>query len=67
MAPGKPGTYFQQAHKFIGIKEYIFYKLFGVYAVDVSIAAATGLMNRENLHWDPWILEQTGIIFGQTI
>ena len=52
---------FNRAHKFIGIKEYIFYKLFGVYVVDVSIASATGLMNRESLQWDHWILEQTGI------
>jgi gluconokinase len=52
---------FNKAFKFIGIKEYVFYKLFGIYVVDVSIAAATGLMNGENQHWDPWILEQTGI------
>ncbi len=52
---------FNRAQKFIGIKEYIFYKLFGVYVVDVSIAAATGLMNGESLYWDRWILEQTGI------
>ena len=52
---------FERAHKFIGIKEYIFYKLFKTCVVDVSMAAATGLMNRDSLQWDPWILEQTGI------
>ncbi len=52
---------FNNAYKFIGIKEYVFLKLFGIYAVDVSIAAATGLMNGETRRWDPWILEQTGI------
>lgn len=52
---------FNKAHKFIGIKEYVFFKLFGRYVVDVSIAAATGLMNGETCHWDPWILEQAGI------
>ena len=52
---------FNGAFKFIGIKEYVFYKLFGIYIVDVSIAAATGLMNGENQRWDPWILEQVGI------
>ena len=31
---------FQHAFKFIGIKEYIFFKLFGIYVVDSSIAAA---------------------------
>jgi gluconokinase len=52
---------FNKAYKFIGIKEYVFYKLFGIYAVDVSIAGATGLMNGETRNWDTWILEQTGI------
>ena len=51
---------FDRAHKFIGIKEYVFYKLFGVWVVDVSIAAATGMMNRETRQWDPEILSQTG-------
>jgi gluconokinase len=52
---------FNKAYKFIGIKEYVFYKLFGTYAVDSSIAAATGLMNMESRQWDPWILEQCGL------
>jgi gluconokinase len=52
---------FERAHKFIGIKEYIFYKLFGVYVIDVSVASATGLLNAGTLQWDPWILEQVGI------
>jgi gluconokinase len=55
------GDIFNKAFKFVGIKEYIFYKLFGIYVVDVSIAAATGLMNGESQRWDPWILEQIGI------
>jgi gluconokinase len=52
---------FDKAYKFIGIKEYVFNKLFGIYAIDVSIASATGLMNAQTLQWDPWILEQVGI------
>ena len=52
---------FDRACKFIGIKEYIFHKLFGVWVVDVSIAAATGLMNRDTLRWDSEMLEQAGI------
>ena len=52
---------FNQAYKFIGIKEYIFFILFGSYSIDVSMAPATGLMNRETLQWDPWILEYVGI------
>jgi gluconokinase len=52
---------FEAAHKFIGIKEYVFYKLFGSFAVDYSIAGATGLMNIHSHQWDPWILEQCGM------
>jgi gluconokinase len=52
---------FDNAFKFIGIKEYIFLKLFGIYVIDASIAAATGLMNRKTIQWDPWILEQIGM------
>jgi len=57
----KQNNLFNRASKFIGIKEYVFYKLFGVYAMDVSMASATGLMNANSLQWDPWILEQIGI------
>jgi gluconokinase len=52
---------FDKSYKFVGIKEYVFYKLFGVYAIDVSVASATGLLNAGTLQWDPWILEQVGI------
>jgi gluconokinase len=52
---------FNAAFKFIGIKEYVFYKLFGTWSVDVSMAASTGFMNMQNRQWDPWILEESGI------
>jgi gluconokinase len=52
---------FNRAYKFIGIKEYVFLKLFGVYFLDVSMASATGLMNAGSLQWDSWVLEQVGI------
>ena len=52
---------FVRAYKFIGIKEYVFFKLFGVYAIDVSVASATGLLNATTLQWDPWILKEVGI------
>ncbi len=52
---------FSSAFKFVGIKEFIFYKLFGTWAVDASIAAATGFMNAMTIQWDPWILQQAGI------
>jgi len=52
---------FNTAFKFIGIKEYIFYKLFNDFIVDSSIASATGLLNSKTLQWDNDILQFTGI------
>jgi gluconokinase len=52
---------FQQAYKFIGIKEYIFFRLFGKYLVDTAIASATGLLNIYTLQWDQNILDYAGI------
>ncbi|WP_018613547.1 gluconokinase [Segetibacter koreensis] len=52
---------FNIAYKFIGIKEYVFYKLFGDFVVDTSIASATGLLNTKTLQWDEEILDFIGI------
>lgn len=52
---------FANAHKFIGIKEYVFAKLFHRYVVDYSIASATGLFNLEHLTWDSLALDTVGI------
>lgn len=49
------------AHKFISIKEYVFFKLFGRYVVDASIASATGLFDIHLLKWHAQALEQAGI------
>jgi gluconokinase len=52
---------FRKAHKFIGIKEYVFAKLFGKYVIDYSIASATGLFNLRNLEWDAQALDACGV------
>ncbi len=52
---------FTTACKFIGIKEYIFFRLFGKYMVDTAIASATGLLNIHTLQWDEAILQYIGI------
>lgn len=52
---------FNQAHKFIGIKEYIFYKFFDRYVVDTGIASTTGLLNMSSLDWNHCILDYIGI------
>jgi len=43
---------FAQARRFVGIKEYVFFRLFGRWLVDHSIASATGLFNIGQLDWD---------------
>lgn len=48
----KKPSVFEKAAWFVGIKEYVFYKLFGEYVVDYSIASATGLFNIHTLDWD---------------
>lgn len=52
---------FGQTHKFIGIKEYVFYRLFGKYKIDYSIASATGLFNIFDLDWHQQALEVASI------
>ena len=52
---------FHQIHKIISIKEYIWYKLFGVFEIDHSIASATGLFDIEKLSWNVNALEQCEI------
>ena len=52
---------FEKADKFIGIKEYVFYKLFDSYIIDTAIASATGLLNIKTLQWSESILTYAGI------
>jgi gluconokinase len=52
---------FETAFKFISIKEFIWYRLFGKYETDHSIASATGLFNIESLEWNEPSLQLCGI------
>jgi gluconokinase len=52
---------FRKAHKFIGIKEYVWHKIFGQYEIDESLASATGIMNIKDLCWDKKVLSLVGI------
>lgn len=56
---------FEQAYKFVGIKEYVFYRLFDRYVIDYSVASATGLFNMFTLDWDSEALETAGISSGK--
>ena len=48
---------FKKTARFVGIKEYIFFKLTGKYLIDYSIASATGLFNIEKFAWDEYTLK----------
>ncbi len=52
---------FEKASTFIGIKEYVFLKLFNACIVDTSLASATGLLHLESLQWHAPILAHIGI------
>lgn len=52
---------FARAARFVGIKEYIFYRLFGEFVVDTSVASATGLLNLDTLQWDEDVLDFIGL------
>lgn len=52
---------FRSAHKFISIKEYIFFHFFGEYIIDHSVASSTGLFDIYNLDWNADALQTAGI------
>lgn len=52
---------FQRAARFVGIKEYVFFRLFGRWLVDYSIASATGMFNLQELNWDRDALALLGV------
>ena len=52
---------FADAHKFIGIKEWIFYRFFEQYLIDHSIASATGLFDIYELDWHEEALAVIGL------
>jgi gluconokinase len=52
---------FRSAVRFIGIKEFIWHRLFGQYMIDHSIASATGLFDIYSFDWYPESLELAGI------
>ncbi|MFV0556015.1 MAG: gluconokinase [Lactovum sp.] len=53
----KPSIY-EKSTFFLDIKGYIFYRLFGVKKMDLSIASGTGILNLEDLSWDQKILKE---------
>ncbi len=52
---------FAKTYKFISVKEYIFYRLFEKYIVDIGIASATGLYDVYNNCWCKEAMDLAGI------
>ncbi|MEO5905680.1 MAG: gluconokinase, partial [Saprospiraceae bacterium] len=52
---------FNSAHKFISIKEYVFFQFFGEFIIDHSVASSTGLFDIYDLHWNADALHTAGI------
>ncbi|HXB92451.1 MAG TPA: gluconokinase [Puia sp.] len=61
----KEPAIFGRAARFISIKEYIWWRLFGEYEIDHSIASATGLFDIYKKDWYTESLELAGIHAGQ--
>jgi gluconokinase len=51
----------QQAHLWVGIKDWILHALTGVWATDLSLASTTGLLNLQSLTWDTGVLRLAGV------
>lgn len=52
---------FTQVQKWIGIKEYVIWRLTGKMMTDTTMAAGTGLLNLKNLSWDEDLLKQINL------
>ncbi|MBX2961113.1 MAG: gluconokinase [Cyclobacteriaceae bacterium] len=52
---------FERTHKFIGIKEFIWFKLFHQFEIDQGIASATGLLKTGTFSWYKDSLSLAGI------
>lgn len=51
-----------EANQLIGsLKDIIFYRLTGEWAIDISNASSSGLLNLENMNWDAQSLNKVGI------
>ncbi len=55
----------QKAARFVSIKEYLLHAWFGAWAIDESLASATGLYNLGTRDWDPEALELARVKAGQ--
>lgn len=54
-----------RAARFVSVKEYVFFRLFGEFVVDFSIASATGLFDVYQCQWHVPALDYAGITASQ--
>jgi gluconokinase len=52
---------FEKAYKFVGVKEYVWFRLTGEWEIDHSLATATGMLDLQTLDWNELALETAGI------
>ncbi len=52
---------FGAAAKFVSIKEYVLFRLFGEWVVDASIASSSGMLTLDTLRWDEEALRVAGV------
>ena len=61
----------KKAYKIVSIKEYILYKLFGQYLIDITDASTTGYFNINTFEWDNEILKNvlslSSHMFGEPV
>ncbi|HEY0222461.1 MAG TPA: FGGY family carbohydrate kinase [Lactovum miscens] len=58
---GEKNEIFEKTAHFLDIKGYIFWRLFAVNKIDLSVASGTGLLNNQILEWDSELLSLLGI------
>jgi gluconokinase len=52
---------FEQASRFISLKEYVMFQFTGEYTIDYSMASATGLFNLKSKKWDETAMKFAGV------
>ncbi len=52
---------FKKTAKFVSIKEYIWFRLFNEFVIDISIASATGLMDVSEMRWNKRAMDVAGV------
>lgn len=56
---------FQRTNKWLSLKDFIAYHLFGQFVTDYAIASATGLFRSDQMDWDEEALALAGVERGQ--